>query len=336
MYAAKLVRTTELPFSVSLALRYDNQAQFHPLKFLDGISKKLRIYEDTSVLRVENHRLYTDSSIVDADNIVFAAHYPFVNFPGLYFMRLHQERSCVLALEDAGRWEGMYLGIDKGGLSFRGNGDLTLMGGNGYRTGENKTGGKYEMLMEKAQSYWPECRPVAQYSAQDCFSLDGVPYIGRYSKSKPYWYVATGFQKWGMTTSMVAANLIGAQIAGETLHGTEIFSPRRFTASAIPKLGREAAVVGKSLIKSILYLPGKEFDTLPRGQGGIIRHCGKKRGAFRDEAGTVYLVSVKCPHLGCQLEWNQDERSWDCPCHGSRFDYKGRLITNPAQKDIKV
>lgn len=333
---AELLQETELPFPVKRALRFTGQAQFHPLMFLRGILEKIEVYEKTRVQKVEDHAILTDRGVVSARHIVFASHYPFQNFPGFYFMRMHQKRSYVLALEGPPKLEAMYYGVDPGGLSFRSAGRLALLGGGGHRTGENREGGRYEMLWRKAREFWPSCRPAAAYSAQDCMTLDGVPYVGRFSRTKPYWYAASGFQKWGMTNSMAAAKLLSRQISGECRQKSSVFSPRRFVASAaVPTLVREAGKSAKGLLKEILYLPGKEFDRLPKGQGAVIRHCGKKRGAYRAEDGTVYLVSVRCPHLGCQLEWNPDEKSWDCPCHGSRFDYRGDLLDGPAQIGLK-
>jgi len=202
---ATFTTDTTLPFTVKGAVKFQGQAQFHPLKFLKSIAEALTIYEYTDVKTVEDNRIVTDSGIVTARHIVFASHFPFINAPGYYFMRLNQERSYVLALENTPVLNGMYLGIDENGLSFRNSGSLLLLGGGKHRTGENPTGGKYQMLRDAASSYWPECHEAAAWSAQDCMSLDSIPYIGQFSASTPNWYVATGFGKWGMTSSMVSA-----------------------------------------------------------------------------------------------------------------------------------
>lgn len=332
---AELTVETELPFPVSGALRFPDQAKFHPLKFLSALSKKVPVYEDTRVLRVYPNRVETARGTVSAKHIVFASHYPFVNYPGFYFTRLHQERSYVLALEGPPALKGMYYGVDPDGLSLRSAGEALLLGGGGHRTGKAPLEDPYAMLRRRARELWPDCRETAAWSAQDCAALDGVPYIGRFSPTRPNWYVASGFGKWGMTGSMAAALLLSEEIAAGR-RGKSVFSPRRFpNPGAFPTLGRELAESGKGLLKGILYFPGKEFDELAPGQGAVIRWCGKKRGAYRDETGKVYLVSVRCPHLGCQLEWNGAERSWDCPCHGSRFDFRGELIDGPAQRGLK-
>lgn len=331
-----LTTNTELPFKIAMALKFENQAQFNPLLFINGIADKLDIYENTMVTDIECNNLVTENGIVSADNIVIATHFPFINVPGYYFMRMHQERSYVVALKDAGELDGMYYGIDKNGLSFRNSGEYLLLGGGGHRTGENPSGGKYSRLEVAAKHYYPHSREVYRWSAQDCIPLDGVPYIGKYSSSLPDVYVATGFQKWGMSTSMVAAMIISDMITGKE-SPYEIFSPQRFKVSAAAKsLMNETGHSVKGLSKSFLSFPDKAAMELPKGHGGVVEYKGKKIGVYKDEEGRVYAVSNKCPHLGCQLEWNPDEKSWDCPCHGSRFDYKGRLIDNPAMKGLSV
>ena len=208
----QLTEKTELPFQVKLALKMEGQGQFHPLRFLYMLAEELTIFEHTKVTHVEENAAVTAQGTVRAQKVVFACHYPFLNSPGYYFMRMHQERSYVLAVKKAASLDGMYYGIDEDGLSFRSAGEYLLLGGGGHRTGKNTTGTSYEYLSSRAEAYWPGCKEMARWSAQDCMTLDGIPYIGQYSKSSPDWYVATGFGKWGMTSSMVAAQLLTDQI----------------------------------------------------------------------------------------------------------------------------
>lgn len=332
---ADFTRQTELPFPVRAAVRFNGQAHFHPLHFLHAVAAPLEIYEHTPVQKVVGNLVVTPHGKVTAENVVFACHYPFLNTPGYYFMRMHQERSYVLALENAVRMEGMYLGIDEAGLSFRPNGEYLLLGGGSHRSGENTAGGRYDRLRRLARDFWPDCREIAAWSAQDCMTLDGIPYIGLFSSSTPNWYVATGFQKWGMSTSMVAAQILTDQIMGRKNPDAAVFSPQRFKASTSAKtLMEETAHATGGLTRTFFDPPRAELDALPLGHGGIVEYRGQKAGVYKDETGEIFVVSVKCPHLGCQLEWNPDEKSWDCPCHGSRFDYKGNLLDNPAQEDL--
>lgn len=334
---ASFAQETNLPFSVKGAVRFEDQAQFHPLKFLSSISEEVTVYEQTNVRTVDGNLLRTNHGNVKARHIVFATHHPFVNFPGMYFARMHQERSYVLALRHAQQLDGAYLGIDDNGCSFRNAGDLLLLGGGSHRTGINQAGGQYEALQKNAQTWYPNGTDVARWSAQDCIPIDDVPYIGRFARSKPNWFVATGFQKWGMTSAMVAATLLPDLICGQQNAYAEVFSPQRFYLRAsAKKLSANIGQFTKSLAKRAFGTPKLTLDKLPKEHGGVVSANGKKVGAYKDKTGKVYLVSVRCPHLGCELAWNPEERSWDCPCHGSRFDYTGKRISGPAQTDITL
>lgn len=332
---AELAEITALPFKTVPALRFNHQAQFHPIMFINNIADKLKIYEDTKVISVEDNQINTVNGTVTAENIVITTHFPFINTPGYYFMRMHQERSYVVALENVPDLKGMYYGIDADGLSFRNSGKYLLLGGGSHRTGENSGGGKYDDLRKYAAKYYPSGHEAAAWSAQDCIPIDGVPYIGNYSSSTPYMYVATGFQKWGMTSSMVSAMIISDLINGKE-HPYPIFSPQRFNISASAKqLFEEGLQSVKGLTGEIFSLPDESIKQLPNGHGGVVDYNNKKVGVYKSPEGELFTVSTRCTHLGCQLEWNPDEFSWDCPCHGSRFDYRGNLIDNPAMKRLK-
>ncbi len=329
------VDTAPLPFPITGAIRFDEQAQFHPLQFLKEMVKHVTIYEHARVRTVDAEFVRTDRFEVRAKRIVFACHYPFINTPGYYFMRMHQERSYVLALEGAEVVDGMYIGEAEGSISFRNHGSLLLFGGAGHRTGENSTGGRYEELSRMAKTYYPGSREAYRWSAQDCMTHDDVPYIGQFSKDTPNWYVATGFKKWGMSTSMVAAMLLRDTIAGKENENAEVFSPQREQPlSSIPPLMSDGGQAVKGLLREKLSPPRAAIDELPIGHGGVVETNDGKAGVYKDESGNVFIVNTKCPHLGCQLEWNPDEKSWDCPCHGSRFDHTGRLLNGPAQENI--
>ncbi len=326
----------ELPFPVRGVLRYGNQASFHPLKFLRALSRKLKICENTRVLTAEDGELTTTRGRVRADHVVFACHYPFVNVPGWYFARMHQSRSYVLALENAPALQGMYYGIDPDGYSLRPAGKYLLLSGESHRTGENSEGGMYAALREAASRLFPGSKAVLQWSAQDCMTPDGIPYIGRYAASTPDWYVATGFGKWGMTGAMAAAQLISDLIVTGSSPFAALYDPGRFKFSVSAEaVARDLAHAVKDLAKSVLRLPRETLDALPMGHGGVIRFEGQKIGVFRDEAGGIHAVGVRCPHMGCELAWNPEEKSWDCPCHGSRFDMDGRWLNGPAQTDAE-
>lgn len=333
---AYFAENIDLPFKTAGAVCFEGQAQFNPLKFLNEISDELTIYEKTPVIEAEDNLLYCGDFVVEAKHIVFATHFPFVNMPGYYFMRMHQERSYAVAVEGAKIPDGMYINMDNERYSFRGYNNFLIIGGANHRTGENSKGGKYEKLLQMAEKFGKNVREVARWSAQDCITLDGVPYIGRYSPSKPDWYVATGFMKWGMSSSMVAADIIADIICGDENDYAEIFSPQRFNTESLPQLFRDGVKSVKGLSKEIFKMPGSLAEDMPNGHGGVVETDGFKAGVYKSDDGRVYAVDTRCPHMGCQLEWNPDERTWDCPCHGSRFDYKGNLIGNPAQENLEV
>ncbi len=290
----------ELPFPVKDVIGFPNQAQFSPLKFARNIAGELTILENCRVTEIKEHVVFTERKVFTAEKIVVATHYPIVDIPGFYFLRQHQSRSYVLALSGCKRMEGMYYGVDKDGLSFRQAGEYLLVGGASHRTGENRNGGAYKYLEDMARRYYPGCKVEAKWSAQDCMPHDGLPFIGRYSLFSPNIYVITGFQKWGMTFSMIAAMILRDEIMGTVNPFHKIFTPQRVhVKAAMPALLTDVGVNVKSLTKAM-------FTEKP---------C--------------------CAHLGCKLEWNPDEQSWECPCHGSRYTKEGELLDNPSVKKLE-
>lgn len=292
---------TELPFEVAGAVCFRHQAQFSALSFVEYIAAELDIQTHTQVKKIQGNKVITKDKEFFADKIVVATHYPIKNVPGFYFLRQHQERSYVLALSGCEKIRGMYLGIDKEGLSFRQSGELLLLGGSSCRTGDNRIGGAYDRLREAAGKYYPESVEEAHWAAQDCVPHDGIPFIGRYSLFTPNLYVATGFQKWGMTTSMVAAHILRDEICGVRNPYAKLFTPQRFHGKAA--LGNLMTDIGVSV-----------------------------KGLWK---GVVCRKVPRCSHMGCELVWNPEEESWDCPCHGSRFTSEGGLMDNPAKKAMK-
>ncbi|EOU2021145.1 FAD-dependent oxidoreductase [Clostridium perfringens] len=332
---AEFVQEANLPFKIKGAVKFNNQAQFNPLKFLRGISNELVIYENTRALEIKENLVVTSGGNITANNIVVATHYPIMNAPGYYFMKMHQERSYVLALENTSEIDGMYIDLNKEGYSFRTYNNLLLLGGISHRTGENEEGGSYDELRKVAKRLYPKAKEKYYWSAQDCMTIDGIPYIGRYSSETPNIYVATGFNKWGMTSSMVSAMIISDMILEKENDFSEIFSPRRFDLSlSINNIANDLIETAKNFIAQKVYIPSSEIEHIKNGHGGIIEYNGEKVGVYKNKEGKEFFVSTKCTHLGCQLSWNADELTWDCPCHGSRFDYKGRLIGSPATKDL--
>lgn len=333
---AEFTRKTALPFSVKGAVKFYGQAQFNPLEFLKEIASHLKIYEHTMVEEVKGPIIQTIGGKVRAGSIVVASHYPFINSPGYYFARMHQERSYAIALSNVPQLDGMYRDENASGFSFRNYKNIMILGGGTHRTGENSSGGKYDILRKAAKEYYPMSKEICCWSAQDCHTIDSVPYIGRYSASTPDLYVTTGFKKWGMTTSMVSAEIISDMISGVKNPYEEVFRPQRFEVSAsMAGLLKETGHSMKSLVFKNLKIPDARLEDIPAGHGAVIEYEDKKIGVYKEPGGQVHMVSAKCSHLGCQLEWNPDELAWECPCHGSRFDYTGALINNPALENIE-
>lgn len=291
-FHADLVTDTPLPFSVAGAIEFKNQAQFNPLKFAYSVSKGLKIYEHTKVRELKGTTAVTDMGNITANKIIVATHFPFINKHGSYFMKLYQDRSYVIALQNAQNVDGMYIDETEHGLSFRNAGDLLLIGGGGHRTG--KSGGNYDELRAFARKYYPQAKEKYYWAAQDCMTLDGVPYIGHYSANTRNLFVATGFNKWGMTSSMAAAKILCDLVQNRSNKYADLFSPSR---------------------------------TMLRPQ--------LLSNAFESVCGLLTPSTKRCPHLGCALKWNPAERTWDCPCHGSRFEANGAVLDNPATGDLK-
>lgn len=284
---AKFCENLVLPFPTVGAVKIENQAQFNPLKFISSIAQGLPIYENTFVKEMRGNTAVTDSGNITAKTVVVATHFPFINKHGSYFLKLYQHRSYVLALENAQDVDGMFVDESKTGLSFRNYGKYLLLGGGGHRTG--KKGGNWSELRHYAKLYYPQSREYCHWAAQDCMSLDGVPYIGQYSSRTAQLFTATGFNKWGMTGAMLSAILLSDMVQGKKCEYSDIFSPSR------------------SILKPQLFVNGFEAVT------NLLSFTGRR-----------------CPHLGCALHWNSAEHSWDCACHGSRFDEEGRVLDNPA------
>ncbi len=223
--SAQFCEKLPLPFPTAGAVMFPDQAQFHPLKFLAAIAQDLPIYENTFVQEMRENTAVTDCGNITAKTVIVATHFPFINQHGSYFLKLYQHRSYVLALEHAQEVDGMYVDESKTGLSFRNYGKYLLLGGGGHRTG--KQGGSWTELRHFADLYYPQSKEFCHWAAQDCMSLDGMPYIGQYSSRTAQLFTATGFNKWGMTGAMLAALLLSDLVRGKQNAYADVFSPSR-------------------------------------------------------------------------------------------------------------
>lgn len=223
--SARMTDELPLPMETVGAVCVPDQAQFNPLKFVSAIAKDQRIYENTPVLELAPGFARTPHGNIHAERIIVATHFPMLNKHGGYFMKMYQHRSYVLALENAADVRGMYVDEADEGMSFRSHERFLLLGGGGHRTG--KRGGGWRELQDFARIHYPQSHAVCQWATQDCMTLDGVPYIGQYSRRTPDMYVLTGFNKWGMTNAMAGAMLLRDMILGRTPDWAEVFSPSR-------------------------------------------------------------------------------------------------------------
>lgn len=224
-YSAEFEKNLNIPLSVAGAVRFKNQAQFNPLKFVYAISKNLNIFENTRIERIENNTAYTEKHKIKAKKIIVATHFPFLNKYGGYFIKMFQHRSYVIALENAPDVKGMYVDEADKGMSFRNYKNLLLIGGGDHRTG--KKGGAWNELRSFARQKYPDSQEKYYWATQDCITLDGIPYIGQYSPKTPDLLVATGFNKWGMTSSMVSASILVDIIRGQKNEHADVFNPQR-------------------------------------------------------------------------------------------------------------
>ncbi len=224
-FPVEFIRELPLPFPTAGAVMFPKQAQFHPLKFLSAIAKDLRIYENTCIRELKKNTAVTERGSITAEKIIVATHFPFLNKHGSYFLKLYQQRSYCVALENTLILDGMYLDAAENGLSLRTHGDLLILGGSGHRTG--KQSGGWKDLEEFVRLHSPDAKILHRWAAQDCMTLDGMPYIGQYSARTPNLYVATGFNKWGMTSSMASAQILTDLIQGKENPYADIFSPSR-------------------------------------------------------------------------------------------------------------
>lgn len=332
------VDQSPLPFGILGGIMYRNQAQFHPLHFLDQLIKSLQIYSNCQATRIDSDGTVEVNHAyqVKADSVVIATHFPIINSKGFYFTKLSQDRSYAVALKQAKGFDihDMYIDMEEQGHSFRPYQDYLIMVLGNHRSGKKKVPDYYKQLEGEAMKWFPNATIEYHWSNQDCMSLDHIPYIGQYSKALPNFYVATGFNQWGMSNSMTAANIISELIASGKSEYADVVSPSRNQLSGAGAFLTNGAISVVHLTKQLLHIKEDELKQIPKGDAGIIKLEGNTIGVYKDMSGKLHMVDTKCPHLGCQLQWNPNEKTWDCPCHGSRFDIEGCLIEDPAQKDL--
>lgn len=347
---ASFVNSIPLPLSIKGAVRFEAQAQFHPRKYLLSLSKDIpgkgsHIFEKTKAVDIQEGipaTVITDKGRkIEADHVVIASHYPFYDAKGLYFTRLYAERSYIIGVKIKESFPGgMYINAENPTRSlryqdYRGE-QMILVAGDHHKTGHGQaTSTHYQNLKDFASKTFTLEDVLYHWSAQDCMTLDGVPYIGHLTSGTPNIYIATGFGKWGMTSSTVAALIIKDLILEKPNPWLEVYSPSRsISLTSAANFIVQNADVALNFISGKL-IPGPRSVFIDKGEAKSFDLMGQKVGAYKDEEGIVHMVDTTCTHLGCELKWNDAEKSWDCPCHGSRFTYKGEVVEGPAYKALE-
>ena len=330
-----------LPYAVAGAVRFDDQAEFHPRKYLLALADGLeRVHERSHAVDVdvdERCVVKTPGGRVTADRIVVATHFPFLD-RSFAFARVHPQRSYALVCRIAGEPPpGMYISGDSPTRSIRAipveGEELLMVGGEGHRTGEGgNTEEKYAALERFAREHWDVQSVEYRWSSQDNTTIDTLPYVGALAPGADRVLMATGFAKWGMTGGTAAAHILAARLQGQKSAYADLFDPNRVNLrAAAARFVEENAKVGLHFVGDrIKHRGARPIEELAPGEGDIVRLRGEKVAGHRRDDGTLVAVSSVCTHLGCQVNWNTAERSWDCPCHGSRFSPEGDVLQGPA------
>jgi glycine/D-amino acid oxidase-like deaminating enzyme/nitrite reductase/ring-hydroxylating ferredoxin subunit len=347
---ASFVQETTLPFEVAGALRLDDQAEFHPRKYLLPLAEALpgdgsHLFEQTRVLDVDEGSpcvIHTAQARLTAEDVIIATSLPILD-RGLFFAKAHPYRSYALALPIARSQAPAGMFINSGGStrSMRttpeGERLLLIVNGNGHKTGEEpENEQRYQQLHEFARSRFGLDEIAYRWSTQDFYTLDEVPYIGRLRRRSHHLFVATGFNGWGMTGGTLAAMILSDLILGNDNRWAQLYDAKRLklrgTTSMFVK--ENAKVAQHWLGDGLARGDAARVEDVAVGEGAIVRVHTERIALYRDEQGVVHALSPVCTHLACHVSWNRAEKSWDCPCHGSRFSGEGAVIQGPAVRDL--
>ncbi|MFC7143081.1 FAD-dependent oxidoreductase [Halosimplex aquaticum] len=346
---ASFVEDTDLPYDVGGAVRFDDQAYFHPRKYLLALAAEVAdadgsgVFEETTVHEIDDGdpcRVDTDRGEVVADDVVIASHFP-ISDHALYFSRLTPKRSYVVAARlDGDAPEGLYYDPEDPYFSVRshaGEDSLVLIGGQDHRTGHGgNTTDRYRKLEREARERFDIESIEYRWATQDYKSIDRVPFVGNAAPQTRDVYVATGFGGWGMTNGTVAGLLLADLICGRDNPWTDVYDPTRFEfgASKSDLLSHNKHAMKHLFEGYVESHPDLDLSGLAPGEAVVADDRDDPVAVYRDEDGEVHAVSAVCTHMGCLVSWNDGEESWDCPCHGSRFDVDGAVLDTPAVDDL--
>lgn len=351
---ALAIEKADLPFPITEALVMYDQSQFNPVKFLTALIQEFirlggQIYEHiraVKVIKKDTPLILTENnSLILCQKVILATHYPINDEDGLYFTQLSIHRSYVMAMRPHKNVPiGMYINVEQPTRSFRSIQDdqgetLLLLGGSSHQTGKSpsKTIFHYQDLETFGKQHFSADTPLFLWSTQDLQTIDKIPYIGQMIKQHDAIFVATGFNKWGMSAGAIAGKLLADTVLGIENPYSSIFDPTRkkLNPKSAQSFLKKNSSVAKDFIFGKLNHSNKKTATFLPDEGGLLNRQGTKIGVYRDKEGVLHQVDPTCTHLGCSLSWNDAERSWDCACHGSRFSYKGDVLNGPAVKPLK-
>jgi glycine/D-amino acid oxidase-like deaminating enzyme/nitrite reductase/ring-hydroxylating ferredoxin subunit len=346
---ASFVRDPGLPYPVAGAIRFDGQAQFHPCKYVAGLARTIpgdgcHVFEDTRALDVEPGRVVTARGVIEARHIIVATHLPLGKI-GFFFAQAHPYNHCMVAapLDPARSPDGMFISVDQPTHSVRthrgDDGTLRVVAvGSQYKPGHTDEERKGFMDLEAflRDAFGIETIEY-RWTNMDYGSMDGMPFIGRSSAREDAFFVATGFNAWGITGGTVAGILLADLVAGRPNPWAALFDATRIKpAAGGATFLKENLQVAKHLLTGYLSRRPNSPNEVRAGEAAILdQGATRKLAVYRDEGGRLHTVSAVCSHMGCVLGWNETERTWECPCHGSRFTVDGEVIHGPATQPLK-
>ena len=272
---------------------------------------------------------------------MIATRYPNMSFPGYYFLKMYQSTSFAMVFDCKSKlFNGMYISAEVPTMSFRTikekDKTLLLAVGYDYKTGSENVENGYAKIEKFVKNIYPEAQVLYKWTAEDCISLDKIPYIGEFSNIMKNIYIATGFNKWGLTTSNIAARIIANKILGIENKYEDVFkSTRMEPIKNIEEVKNMLGQAGKSIVLSRFEIPEEQLKDIKNGEGKIVNINDTKVGIYKTDDGEIYKVKPICTHLGCELHFNNIEKVWECPCHGSKFNYKGESIEVPSNEDLE-
>lgn len=348
----QFVESTDLPFTTMRALEMKEQGHFHPTKYLTALieickQRGVQFFENSRAVAVEYYKnpmiVFENNKRITCKYVVQASHYPFFDGQQFFPLKMFAERSYALLAKTKHIITDLYINVDTPTRSIRpitiDDETMLIFAGENHRTGDSKLPMKdhYELLGHFADEHFHVEKIYNYWSAQDYTTLDKLPYVGTITDAKDNVFVATGFRKWGMTNGTNAALLIRDLIIHNESEFTDLFAPYRNMKfdPAYKKIISYNAKVAKHLVKGKFDATNKEIDKLQHDEAIISMLDGQRIGVYKDEQGKLHAVDTTCTHLGCEVAWNNAEKSWDCPCHGSRFTTSGDVLNGPAVKPLQ-